>query len=206
MKLSLSNIGKRYNYEWIFRNLNATFESGRSYAILGPNGSGKSTLLQIIAGSLTFTEGSVKYTHEGNLLSPENVFQYISLAAPYLELIEAFTLKELFQFHTRFKPFFKGYSFKDIAETVHLGTALHKQIRYYSSGMKQRAKLAQAFFSDVPVLLLDEPCTNLDEEGFAIYHHLLKSRHAEDRLVVISSNSPMEYEGCRDFIRITDFK
>ncbi len=205
MKLSLNQIGKRYNYEWIFRNLTATLESGNQYAILGPNGSGKSTLLQIIAGSLSFSEGALEYSHKDNFLRPENVFQYISLAAPYLELVEAFTLKELFQFHVRFKPFFKGLSFKDIAEAVHLEGALNKQIRYYSSGMKQRAKLAQAFFSDVPVLLLDEPCTNLDEEGFAVYHQLLKKR-AGDRLVVISSNSPMEYEGCQKFIRITDFK
>lgn len=205
MNLSLNNIGKRYNYEWIFRKLNATFESGKHYAVLGPNGSGKSTLLQIIAGSLTFSEGSIAYSVKGNNPDKEDIFQYISLAAPYLELIEEFTLKELLHFHAKFKPFVKDISLIEIAETVHLKKAFNKQIRYYSSGMKQRAKLALAFFSDVPVLLLDEPCSNLDEEGIAIYQRLL-SKYSGTRLVIISSNNPAEYKGCNDFIKITDFK
>lgn len=205
MKLSLDHIGKRYNYEWIFKKVNATFESGQRYAILGPNGSGKSTLLQIIAGSLSFSEGKLEYRLNGSPLAQESVFQHISLAAPYLELVEAFTLKELLQFHGRFKPFLKGFSLKQIAEEVQLGGAFNKQISYYSSGMKQRAKLAQAFFSDVPVLLLDEPCTNLDEEGTKLYRALL-SRYAGDRLVIISSNTPVEYESCDTFLRITDYK
>lgn len=205
MKLSLSNIGKRYNYEWIFRHVTVHFESGKRYAILGPNGSGKSTLLKVIAGSLSHSEGALSCTMEEQTVEKEAFFQYISLAAPYLELIEEFSLEELFQFHQKFKPFIKKFSLKEIAEAVHLGHAFSKQIGYYSSGMKQRAKLAQAFFSDTPILLLDEPCTNLDEEGINIYQKLL-TQHTKDRLVIISSNSPVEYEGSNGFIRITDYK
>ena len=205
MKLSLKDIGKRYNYEWVFQNVNLQFESGRRYAILGPNGSGKSTLLQIIAGSLSPSQGKLSFTLGNNLLAPESVFQYTSMATPYLELIEELSLEELLSFHRQFKPLIQGISLKAMAEQVHLGPAFKKPLRYYSSGMKQRARLAQAFFSDVPVLLLDEPCANLDDEGFHMYQELLTT-YARDRLVIICSNNPREYEGCQDFIKITDYK
>jgi ABC-type multidrug transport system ATPase subunit len=88
---------------------------------------------------------------------------------------------------------------------VGLATAGHKQIRYFSSGMKQRLKLAQAFFSNTPVLLLDEPCTNLDKEGVVLYQSLL-DRYTNDRIVIISSNDPIEYAHCKALIAIDDFK
>lgn len=205
MILSLNNVGKRYNFEWIFRNFSAQLESGKRYAVLGPNGSGKSTLLQIIAGNLAHTEGEITFRDTTEVLNAADCYRYLSLSAPYLELVEEFTLKESLAFHQKFKPFIKGFSLEEIAETVHLGTAFKKQIRYYSSGMKQRAKLAQAFFSDTPILLLDEPCTNLDKAGVRLYRSLLE-QYTKDKLVMISSNSPMEYEGSHELIQITDFK
>jgi ABC-type multidrug transport system ATPase subunit len=88
---------------------------------------------------------------------------------------------------------------------VGLAVAGQKQIRYFSSGMKQRLKLAQAFFSNTPVLLLDEPCTNLDKEGVALYRSLLDN-YTKDRIVIISSNDPVEYAHCKFVIAIDDFK
>lgn len=205
MTISLDHIGKRYNYEWIFRHINYTFAAGRRYALLGPNGSGKSTLLQIIAGSLTHSEGRLHYDRDGRSLSPESAFRYLSLAAPYLELVEEFTLRELLDFHRRFKPFVGGLSTGDIAAKVQLAGALDKQIRYFSSGMKQRVKLAQAFFSDVPVLLLDEPCTSLDDAGLALYGRLMEG-YTAGRLVIVGSNDPREYDCCGERLRLSDFK
>ncbi|HLR38087.1 MAG TPA: ATP-binding cassette domain-containing protein, partial [Chitinophagaceae bacterium] len=135
----------------------------------------------------------------------DHMYQYVSIAAPYLELIEEYTLKELFHFHHQFKPFMKGSSFKEMAAEVQLKNAFNKEIRYYSSGMKQRAKLAQAFFSDTPILLLDEPCTNLDKEGVQLYQRLL-SEQVKTRLIIISSNSPEEYIDSDEQIHITDYK
>jgi ABC-type multidrug transport system ATPase subunit len=86
-----------------------------------------------------------------------------------------------------------------------LERAAHKQIRYYSSGMKQRVKLAQALFSDVPVVLLDEPCTNLDAEGIELYHKLIED-YTINRLVIVSSNDEQEYKFCKEKISISDFK
>jgi len=224
MKISLTNAGKRYNRDWIFRHLTYEFSSPGSYAITGPNGSGKSTLLQVIAGAIETSEGNMKYEAQssknedlesgsrgpssvvrGPRSTNNNVFQQISIAAPYLELVEEMTANEFLGFHTRFKPLVHGQSIESILKEVGLEQAIHKQIRYYSSGMKQRIKLAQAVYSDTPVVLLDEPCTNLDEEGVILYHRMVRE-YCSNRLVIVSSNDEVEYRFCNRCILITDHK
>lgn len=205
MTIALSDAGKRFNREWIFRKLSYNFEAGGAYAITGPNGSGKSTLLQAIAGALTISEGKIDYTLQGKAIEPDHAFRHLSIAAPYLELIEEMTATELLQFHEKFKPLLPGLQIPAILEEVGLGVAAHKQIRFYSSGMKQRLKLAQAIFSDTQVLLLDEPCTNLDEVGIALYQKLI-DQYGGKRLVIVSSNDPQEYRFCSTSLSILDYK
>ena len=216
----LNNVGKRYNRDWIFRHCNYSFTSGVSYAITGANGSGKSTLLQVIAGAILHNEGTVDYfedaespiadkkTASANIHHPASgiqTYRYLSIAAPYLDLVEEMTAKETIEFHARFKSMIPGFSFADILQTVGLENATDKQLRYFSSGMKQRLKLALAFFSNTPVLLLDEPTTNLDADGVALYHQLF-SNYTKDKLVIISSTVKQEYEFCEEVIEISKFK
>ncbi|MBS1563864.1 MAG: ATP-binding cassette domain-containing protein [Bacteroidetes bacterium] len=226
MTISISDAGKRYNRDWIFRHFTHQFHAGSSYAITGPNGSGKSTLLQAIGGAVGLNEGKLEYRltvdrwslAAGNATplsqkpdngqrttDNDNLYQHISLVAPYLEVVEEMTVTEFLSFHGTFKPLLSSLSIKDIISAVGLSSAAHKQIRYYSSGMKQRAKLAQAIFSDVPVVLLDEPCTNLDATGIALYQQLVRD-YCADRLVIVSSNDEAEYGFCREKIDITAFK
>jgi ABC-type multidrug transport system ATPase subunit len=222
MTISLSDAGKRFNRDWIFRHFNYTFEAGNSYAIIGPNGSGKSTLLQVLSGSMMVSEGNVQYSvgplgpvnsqqstvssqGSGGQLTTENIYQYVSICAPYLETVEEMTVKEFLEFHHGFKPFLSGISIDQIISTIGLDKAVHKQIRYYSSGMKQRVKMAQCIYSDTPIVLLDEPCTNLDLEGIELYHRLIND-HCKDRLVIVSSNDEVEYRFCREKINIMDYK
>jgi ABC-type multidrug transport system ATPase subunit len=205
MKVSLTDAGKRFNREWIFRHFNYRFENGNSYAIIGPNGSGKTTLLQVISGAVQLSEGKISPEIDGKDLDTDHLYQYVSISAPYLEIIEEMTLKEFLDFHKQFKPLLPGIATPDIIKIIGLENAAGKQIRYYSSGMKQRAKLAQAIFSDTPVLLLDEPCTNLDENGIALYHDLIR-KYCHERLVIISSNDKIEYEFCDQRINVTDYK
>jgi ABC-2 type transport system ATP-binding protein len=217
MKISLINAGKRFNRDWIFRNINQEFISGTAYAITGPNGSGKSTLLQVIGGAIIMSEGKAKYTigNEqftiGKVNAPEkeievdNAFQYISIAAPYLELIEEMTLLEMLAFHAQFKPLLPNITIPEIITLIGLKIASNKQIRFFSSGMKQRVKLAQAIFSEVPCVLLDEPCTNLDAVGIELYHQLIRD-YGNNRLIIVSSNDPQEYSFCTEIISIMDYK
>lgn len=205
MKVSLTDTGKRFNRDWIFRHLSYSFHKGRSYAITGPNGSGKSTLLQVISGSMHISEGTIQWAMDNRAIANENVFRCVSICAPYLEVVEEMTLTEFFNFHIGFKPFLPQLSIEKITSLIGLEKAVHKQIRYYSSGMKQRIRLAQAIFSDVPAVLLDEPCTNLDAAGISLYHQLI-NEYCQDRLVVVSSNDEEEYRFCTEKININDYK
>jgi len=198
MKIILSDAGKRFNREWIFRHFDYSFSSSNAYAITGPNGSGKSTLLQFIAGALMPTEGKIAY-YNGSDKPVEPYFQLLSITAPYLETIEEMTANEFFRFHQSFKPFMPGFSIPQILEKIGLKGSGEKQIRYYSSGMKQRIKLAQAFFTDTPVLLLDEPTSNLDVSGITLYHELIRD-YCQERLLIVSSNDTAEYSFCKSVI------
>ncbi len=205
MKIILTNAGKRFSREWIFRNLNYEFSHDKSYAITGINGSGKSTLLQAISSGLTLNKGDVTWQLNESFLKPEDVHQHISFAAPYFELIEEMTAKEFLLFHTKFKSFINNFSVEEILNKAQLQNAANKQIRFYSSGMKQRLKLAQAIFSNTSFVLLDEPCTNLDESGFNLYYDWVDN-FCKNRLLIISSNDTNEYKFCNEQLNIQNFK
>ena len=201
MQISLQQASKRFNKEWIFRNLDYTFELGQHYALIGNNGSGKSTLLQIIAGYSSLTKGTIHWSDNDHT----TIFQQISFAAPYLELVEEFTTMEQFYFHATFKTLQSSISVNDIIERIGLKNSVHKQIRYFSSGMKQRLKLALAILSDTPLLLLDEPCSNLDKEGYTLYAELIQ-QFAKHKLIIVGSNDPQEYAFCNQQVNLMDYK
>lgn len=205
MKIELQKAGKRFNREWIFRNATLQFTSANAYAITGPNGSGKSTLLQAIGGMLQVSEGAIQYAMGNGQMAIEEAYRRISFCAPYLEVIEEMTLMEFLDFHNQFKPFFPPFTSKKIIAEIGLEAAANKQIRYYSSGMKQRVKLAQAIFSNTAIILLDEPCSNLDEKGIALYHSLINN-YCKDRLVIVCSNDEVEYRFCNEVISILQYK
>lgn len=205
MKISLTDAGKRFNRDWIFRHLHYEFESGQSYAIIGPNGSGKSTLLQALGGSMDVSEGSIKWSIVHSPRSIDKIYEHVSICAPYLEVIEEMTLIEFLTFHNGFKSFLPDITIEKIISITGLKNAADKQIRYYSSGMKQRVKLAQAVFSDTILILLDEPCTNLDITGIELYHELVQT-YCKNRLLIVSSNDEVEYDFCDQKININNYK
>jgi ABC-type multidrug transport system ATPase subunit len=205
MRINLFNAGKRFNRDWIFRKADLTFLPGHTYAITGSNGSGKSTLLQTVAGSIDISEGKIEWQQNGASVEADNIYRYLTIAAPYVEVIEEMTAAEFLQFHQQFKPLLKGISITEIIKLVGLEKAATKQIRYYSSGMKQRIKLAQAIFSNTPLLLLDEPCTNLDVSGFELYQRLILD-YAGNKTIIVSSNDVNEFSFCKNVINIMDYK
>jgi len=205
MQITLENIGRRFNRDWIFRGIDYTFNFGETYAILGSNGSGKSTLLAVLNGSLSPSSGTLTYSVDNKPVHVEQVFQYLSLAAPYLEVIEDFTLSEMIDFHFKFKPYKPGIDKAALIELLNLPGSRNKLIRYFSSGMKQRLKLALAFCADAPILMLDEPTSNLDSQGVDWYLSLVE-QFAKDRLTIICSNQEHEYSFCQHQLSIADYK
>ena len=201
MKIILTNAGKRFSREWIFRNLDYKFSSTNSYAIIGANGSGKSTLLQVLSSAVILNEGTAEWQIDKHLKT-EDVHQHLSYAAPY---VEEMTGKEFLFFHSKFKKFINDFSVEEILSKAELIKSADKQIRFYSSGMKQRLKLAQAIFSDVPFILLDEPCTNLDENGFNLYYNWINT-FCTNRLLIVASNDINEYKFCNERLNMQNFK
>jgi ABC-type multidrug transport system ATPase subunit len=206
MKLSLNNLGRRFNKEWIFRGLNAHIDEQTPTVIFGHNGSGKSTLLKLISASELPSEGEVIFTKNKNVIPADKAYQFIGIAAPYMDLPDAFTLRELLQFNQQFKPFIDGLDVEAVAEKAYLQDALNKQIKVFSSGMKQRLKLALALFTENDLLLLDEPTSNMDEKGVNWYQENV-AKAAKGRTIVICSNAHAEeHFFCTQEIDINQYK
>jgi len=205
MRICLTDAGKRFHRDWVFRHADLELLPGRTYALTGPNGSGKSTLLQVIGGMTALSTGRIDYISGGRPLEPGDERNRISFAAPYLELVEEMTGLEFLTFHGGLRPLLPGFTPDRILSDVGLAAAAQKQVRHYSSGMRQRLKLAQAFFSEGDVLLLDEPCTNLDRTGIDLYRRLMADRRG-GRLVVVGSNDEQEYEGCDEVLDMQRWK
>ncbi len=198
MLITLKNAGKRYNSNWVFRNLAVEFKSLGKYAIIGPNGSGKSTLLRIISGILTLTEGKITYSDGVSQLNIETIYSQISLSAPYLDIPEEYSLREFISFHKNFKNL--PLSISATIARMELEYAENRLLKYFSSGMKQRVKLGIAIMTDTPVLMLDEPATALDANALDWYQNLMVEYGAGKTILVFSNNKPEEYIFCNEVL------
>lgn len=205
LTLDVNQLGKRFNREWIFRNLTQSFQSGKTYAITGPNGSGKSTLLQVLWGQLPQSTGTITYTLSGKNISIDEIFRQTAIAAPYMDLIEELTLEEHLNFHFKMRKPRIGHSVDTIIEKLYMTDSRDKQISNFSSGMKQRVKLGLAFFTEAKMIFLDEPGTNLDDQAFNWYLENLKVV-TPDNLVFIASNQKNEYPAHAETLPIVSFK
>jgi len=206
MEIRLQNISKHFGREVVFQNVDLTLASGSRTAILGANGSGKSTLLQVIAGAVIPTHGTIEHRLGAKLVPQEEVYRQVAIASPYLGLYEDLSLRQTIDFHARFKPLRSGLGMKEVARIVYLENALEKPVLHFSSGMKQRLKLALAILSDTPLLLLDEPASNLDADAVAWYRALLSEHLAERTLLVASNRQAVEHDLCTRAIEIGEYK
>ncbi len=207
MKIELEGVAKRFRLEWILRQVDLELESGRSYAISGPNGSGKSTLLKILAGHLTPSRGKVNFWGDDaqTPIPRDKLYQHLCYAAPYVELIEEYTLSEALRFHQGFKPFLDQMAPSDIIDLLAFQKSTNKNVRDFSSGMRQRLKLVLALCSEADFIILDEPTTNLDSQGVSWYRDLI-DRFRRDRLLIVASNVDVDFDFCEERVNVVDFK
>lgn len=205
LTIKVNDLSKRFNREWIFKQLHYDFQPGNTYAVTGPNGSGKSTLLQVLWGQVPQSSGSILYQKGPAGIPVEETFRYLSIATPYMDLIEEFTLRETLNFHFRLKKIRGGISMDELIGIMYLENAAGKQLINFSSGMRQRLKLGLAFYTQADVYFLDEPGTNLDNRAFEWYRREL-ALLPESALVFIASNDPDEYPENARILNIMDFK
>ncbi len=203
LQIVCDNVSKNFSNQKIITDFSYTFQSEQTYAVLGANGVGKSTLMKIIAGYLNTSSGNVKLLNSEKLIPTDKHYKFISLAAPYLELIEEFTLDEMIDFHLKFKKFKPFFLETDIPRVLLNTKQKKKPISTFSSGMKQRLKLLLAIFTDAPIVLLDEPTTNLDAEGIEWFHKMIeKFVLPTDGILIVASNTETDYFFCKNRIAL----
>ncbi|HEX8040338.1 MAG TPA: ATP-binding cassette domain-containing protein [Chryseosolibacter sp.] len=205
LTIAVNDLSKRFNREWIFRELSLEFAAGLTYAITGPNGSGKSTLLQVVWGQVPQTSGTIIYKKGALDVPLEQAFRYVSIAAPYMDLIDEFTLMEMLNFHFKLKKIRSGFSIGQLLQIMYLENAADKQLVNFSSGMRQRLKLGLALYTEADAYFLDEPGTNLDRRAFGWYIDEL-SKLPKRSIVFIASNEPEEYPQDAVILNLTDYK
>ncbi len=205
MKVTLNNVGKRFNYHWIFNDINIAWQSPAHIAIKGTNGSGKSTLMSILAGLSAPNQGFIEWHFQEKKIEQENIFKFISWCSPAVELPEEFTLLEIIRFQHTFKNWVNDLSENEILRLLNLEKEAHQFLKNFSTGMKQRVKLALALLADVPMVLLDEPTSNLDEFGIAWYKNLLE-KFSNNRLIIIASNQTEDFVKTATELNLQDFK
>jgi ABC-type multidrug transport system ATPase subunit len=205
MRITTKNLSKRFNREWIFKDLSYQFNTPGAYAITGPNGSGKSTLLQVLWGQMVPSSGSLFYESGNQEIPQSDFFKHISIATPYMDLIDEFTLLEMVKFHFSFKEIRDNLSIEELLVLFSLSHAQDKVIANFSSGMRQRLKLGLAFYSKCNALFLDEPTTNLDRKAIDWYHTHLEQVPV-NTLVFIASNQEHEYPTTAKKIEILTYK
>jgi len=206
VSIHINNLSKKFVNEWIFKDVTLTISPAEKLVILGANGSGKSTLLQSIASFLIPTKGEVVWKNNNQIIEDDTIYRHLSMASPYMELIEDFTLTETINHQKQFKPFIHNFSAEDVIKQMQLEHTADKYIKNYSSGMKQRVKLGLAIMADCPVLLLDEPCSNLDASAIAWYQNMI-TEFAQQKTVLVCSNTVKdEYIFCTGKIEIEKYK
>lgn len=196
-----NNISKRYGYQWIIKDFSHHFLAQDICGISGSNGSGKSTLIKILSGFLTPTSGNVNFQVNGSKCSMDQLYRHVSLAAPYTDIINEYTLEENFNFHSKFKPLIDNIDFKTFEAKIHLKGHAQKTLQHFSSGMKQKIQLALALMSNNPILLLDEPTSFLDMNAKSWFSQLLSESSAH-KLIIIASNDSYDLDLCKRVVSL----
>jgi len=206
LRVEAENIAKKFAYERIFKHISFRADCQSPLAFVGHNGSGKSTLLKITAGMMPLSEGKISYFQQNTPISGDNIFRMLSLATPYQQLPEELTLVEVLNFHEKFKRFTLPKS--EIQARLQFSKAQQaKSIKYFSSGMKQKLKLALALFSDVPLLFLDEPTANFDKKNTEWYlAEIEEIVEQKQKVIFVASNQPHEYFFCQNMINLNQSK
>lgn len=202
ISLSASALSKSFGRRNIFSDLTFSVQEGNALAITGSNGSGKSTMLKILAGLLTPTRGKVDLILDNRSIKTADCFSYLGYVAPYLQLYDEFTGLENLQIFRHIR----GVDVRDdsIFELLkHVGLLSRKDdfVRTYSSGMKQRLKYAFALLHQPPVLVLDEPASNLDREGISTIYDIMQ-RQKERGILIIATNDPGDLKFCDQVINL----
>jgi len=204
MTITLSDVYKRFTYQWIIKKANYQFQPNRIYGVAGPNGSGKSTLLHMISGYLSPSRGLLSWKQGSRAIDRHDQYKSMAISAPYIRMVEDFTIPELLRLYTKSKPL-TDLTTDRFMQKAYIETHSNKAIKYFSSGMKQRVQLLLALATDGAVLLLDEPTSYLDQDAKAWFYDELRA-YKKNKLVIIASNDPEDLNQCEEIVMLDDIQ
>ena len=206
IQLRVRDLKKTFNNRLVFNKLSFELNSGDRFVITGKNGSGKSTLIKILAGVLTETSGTLEYFVNDKKVDRENYYQVVGLVSPYLVLYDEFTAFENLSLFSKIRGMkISDEVINEILKRVGLFERRNDLVRTYSSGMKQRMKYASAILHDPIVLLLDEPTSNLDQDGKNFVDELIFN-FRKDGIVIVATNETQDFKYGDKIINLDDFK
>jgi len=205
IEIITEGISKDYNYNTIFQGISHSFTNPDAIALLGDNGSGKSTLLKILSGMTGPTTGKIKWILKDKEIPDYKWFELLSFCSPDFHFDPRFTISEILRMYMDVKPFPDHLSVSELIERMNFQAHTQKKMNELSSGMYQRIRLVLTICTEVPVLFLDEPCSNLDIAGVKWYNDLIEE-FAAQKLIFVASNDPKEYAYCSTDIQIMNYK
>jgi ABC-type multidrug transport system ATPase subunit len=186
-------LGKKFGLRWVFRELAGGIMAGEHIVIKGANGSGKSTLGKLLVGNSDSSNGGVIWKMNGVGIDIDDIPQKIAWAAPFMDVPEEMTVREVVEFHSQFRKIWEGTELLKLAISSGLESHLDSQVSSLSSGQKQRLRLVLALGTEAGLVVLDEPCSNLDAEGISWYLGELKKLVGKATVVVCSNDRPDEF-------------
>lgn len=196
ISLHVHQLSKKFGQNLVWQNLSFRHEEG-VLGIEGPNGSGKSTLLQCLAGLLAPSSGRITWQNNGQQLEINAVKQNIGYAAPYISLYRELSIIENLDFLSKLRKTETDQQYqKLLLKRVELNRVSDRPYGNLSTGQQQRARLAAALFTNPPILLLDEPGSNLDEQGRTLIADIVARAKNDKKLVILASNNKNELDLC----------
>ncbi len=200
------SLSKTFGRRLIFSGLDFEFDKNGIYGISGPNGSGKSTLVKIIAGLISPTKGKVHHIFNGKNIPMEKMHNHIGFVSPYLVLYEEFTAWENLDLFAKIRNVqFDRQKIEYLLKEFLLLERKDDLVKTYSSGMKQRMKFIFAMMHSPRLLILDEPTSNLDDEGKTSVYRIIREQGG-NCIVLIASNERSDLELCSEKIVIQNYK
>lgn len=199
IRIEAEKIEKTFAKTLLFRNINFNLGKGDSFYITGPNGSGKSTLLQILAGIQKPSSGNVIYTSDNSVIESEDYKDFLGFTGPQVNPYDMLTSIENLTF-TSTESVDENLMIEYL-EKFDLYRHRTKSVKYYSSGMKQRLRLIHALINNPEILMLDEPCSNLDSKGRDILYRIL-DEVKNNKILIIATNEPEDINLCSKGINL----
>jgi ABC-type multidrug transport system ATPase subunit len=200
ISLKISNLRKEFDRRPVFKNLDFSLTNNDSISITGRNGSGKSTLIKVLANVYTQTSGNIELSLDGKKVERQFYYKYLGFVSPYLNLYDEFTGYENLHFVTKVRGL-KPEGIDDVLTRVGLYERRHDHVKIYSSGMKQRLKIAFSIIHSPLILMLDEPTSNLDAEGIKTVDGIAEE-YKSGKILIIATNDEHEKNLCKGEINL----